>query len=120
MNAVVALCHFCESHGPSSVFCTQTLRDSKIDEQLFNFDANKVCAACNSIGLSLGMLSHDDESNANFLSTQTPVITEVVSLVKQAAVRSLSCEVSMLSVCVVVNENVIRSWCVHGFVGQFK
>lgn len=94
MNAVVALCHFCESHGPSSVFCTQTLRDSKIDEQLFNFDANKVCAACNSIGLSLGMLSHDDESNANFLSTQTPVITEVVSLVKQAAVRSLSCEVS--------------------------
>ncbi|KAG4073473.1 hypothetical protein HA402_000697 [Bradysia odoriphaga] len=94
MNAVVALCHFCESHGPSSVFCTQTLRDSKIDEQLFNFDGNKVCSACNSIGLSLGMLSRDEESNANFLSTQTPVITEVVTLVKQAAVRSLSCEVS--------------------------
>lgn len=96
MNAIVALCHFCESHGPSSVFCTQTLRDSKIDEQLFNFDANKVCAACNSIGLSLGMLSHDVESNANFLSTQTPVITEVITLVKQAAVRSLSCEVSVV------------------------
>ncbi|XP_067619897.1 uncharacterized protein [Eurosta solidaginis] len=24
MNAVIALCHFCEAHGPSAIFCTQT------------------------------------------------------------------------------------------------
>ena len=23
MNAIVALCHFCESHGPCILFCTQ-------------------------------------------------------------------------------------------------
>lgn len=27
MNAIVSLCHFCELHGPSVVFCTQTFRD---------------------------------------------------------------------------------------------
>lgn len=27
MNAIISLCHFCELHGPSVVFCTQTFRD---------------------------------------------------------------------------------------------
>lgn len=40
------------------------------------------------------MLSHDDESNANFLSSQVPVLTDTVRLVRAAATRSLSCEVS--------------------------
>lgn len=94
MNAIVSLCHFCEAHGPCSVFCTQTLRESKIDENLFNFDdPKKNCAACLSIGTNLGMLSHDDESNANFLSSQLPVISESATTVRQAATRSLSCEV---------------------------
>ena len=26
MNAVVALCHFCEMHGPSVVICTQAIQ----------------------------------------------------------------------------------------------
>ncbi|XP_023210472.1 folliculin-like [Centruroides sculpturatus] len=29
MNAVVALCHFCELHGPSILFCTQSFHDSE-------------------------------------------------------------------------------------------
>lgn len=95
MNAIIALCHFCESHGPCSVFTTQTLRDTKIDENLFQFeeDAKTGCAACYSIGHKLGMLSHDTESNANFLSSQCPVISDAVRMVKSAATRSLSCEV---------------------------
>ena len=28
MNAVIALCHFCESHGPSILFCTQVCKYS--------------------------------------------------------------------------------------------
>lgn len=28
MNAVIALCHFCELHGPSILFCTQSFHDS--------------------------------------------------------------------------------------------
>lgn len=95
MNAIISLCHFCEAHGPCSVFSTQTLRDSKIDENLFNFDDyKKNCSACLSIGNNLGMLSHDSESNANFLSTQMPVINDAIPIVKHAATRSLSCEVS--------------------------
>lgn len=95
MNAVIALCHFCEAHGPCAVFCTQTLRDTRIDELVFNTEkVNKNCAACNSIGNSIGMLSQDVKNNANFMSTQIPVLADVTGLIKQAAVRSLSCEVS--------------------------
>lgn len=97
MNAIVSLCHFCEAHGPGSVFTTQTLRDASIDEHLFGGEEDatrKGCAACLSIGPSLGMLSHDGDSNANFVSSQVPVIADTVRLVKAAATRSLSCEVS--------------------------
>lgn len=26
MNAIIALCHFCELHGPKILYCTQTFR----------------------------------------------------------------------------------------------
>lgn len=94
MNAVIALCHFCEAHGPCPIFCTHTLRDLKVNEIVNNADvSNENCPGCSSIGKSAVMLSEDTESNANFLSTQTSILTDVVPLVKQAAVRSLSCEV---------------------------
>lgn len=94
MNAIIALCHFCEAHGPCPILCTHTLRDTKIDELVNNGTNNdSACPGCNSIGKTVGILSQDSESNANFLSTQTAVITDIVPLVKQAAVRSLSCEV---------------------------
>lgn len=101
MNAVIALCHFCEAHGPSAIFCTQTLRDTKLDElysssvlQALNSVATKQCAACNSIGIANGLYSKDNESGATFLSTQHSTLPEVAMLVKQAAVRSLSCEIN--------------------------
>lgn len=95
MNAIVALCQFCEAHGPTYVFCTQTLRDTKLENlpRSPENSLNQNCAACTSLGNGVGMLSKDSESNTNFLSTQVPVIAEVVPLVKQAAIRSLSCEV---------------------------
>lgn len=95
MNAIIALCHFCEAHGPCPIFCTYTLRDTKINE-IVNNDSSieNTCPGCNSIGKKIGILSEDSESNANFLSTQTVVINDIYPLVKQAAVRSLSCEVS--------------------------
>lgn len=33
MNAVVALCHFCEIHGPSVVMCTQPFRRQEDAEE---------------------------------------------------------------------------------------
>ena len=94
MNAVIALCHFCESHGPCSIFCTQTLRDTKLEDlqdELQGF-ATKCC--CTSLGESNAIYSTDKDSEATFLSTQNPALPEVAHLVKQAAMRSLSSEVS--------------------------
>ena len=31
MNAIISLCHFCENHGPSILFCTQPFNSSNID-----------------------------------------------------------------------------------------
>lgn len=104
MNAIISLSHFCESHGPTSIFCTQTIRETKIDELSFNSAATHtttagdmgpiVCPACTSVGTAIGMLSQDPESNASFLSTQAPVLSDCSTMIKQAAFRSLSCEVS--------------------------
>ncbi|EAA04758.3 AGAP007579-PA [Anopheles gambiae str. PEST] len=95
MNAIIALCHFCEVHGPGAIFCTQTLRETNIQQLDISFDIDrKGCAACNSIGNNIGLVSRDPESNANFVSSQIPVLVETVPLVKTAAFRSLSSEVS--------------------------
>ena len=32
MNAIIALCHFCDQHGPQTLFCTQA----------FSYEENKV------------------------------------------------------------------------------
>lgn len=124
MNAIVALCHFCEVHGPGAIFCTQTLRDNvllseNLAEDSFssnlghNTDERRNCLACTTLGKSLGFISKDPESSLQFLSTQVPVSDfiimflpillnilflqfispNVVFMVKQAAVRSLSCDV---------------------------
>nr|XP_019537850.2 folliculin [Aedes albopictus] len=95
MNAIIALCHFCETHGPGAVFCTQTLRETNIQLLDIHFDSEKKgCAACNSIGNSIGLVSKDPDSNAHFVSSQTPVINETIELVRKAAFRSISSEVS--------------------------
>ncbi|XP_061390407.1 folliculin [Musca vetustissima] len=100
MNAVIALCHFCEAHGPSAIFCTQTLRDTKLEDLYFNGPqsptepGHKQCPACNSVGMTNGLYSKDNESGATFLSTQVSPLPDVATLVKQAAVRSLSCEIT--------------------------
>ncbi|KXJ71555.1 hypothetical protein RP20_CCG020276 [Aedes albopictus] len=95
MNAIIALCHFCETHGPGAVFCTQTLRETNIQLLDIHFDSEKKgCAACNSIGNSIGLVSKDPDSNAHFVSSQIPVINETIELVRKAAFRSISSEVS--------------------------
>ncbi|KAH8250983.1 hypothetical protein KR026_002773 [Drosophila bipectinata] len=93
MNAVIALCHFCEAHGPCAIFCTQTLRDTKLEDlQLEQPQSQKTCSACNySMGRNNNAIySKDVESGATFVSTKVAVLPEVANLVKQAAVLSLS------------------------------
>ncbi|XP_043646979.1 folliculin [Drosophila teissieri] len=92
MNAVIALCHFCEAHGPCAIFCTQTLRDTKLEDLSLEQQTQKTCSACNySISQNNNAIySRDTESGATFVSTKVAVLPEVASLVKQAAVLSLS------------------------------
>ncbi|XP_037721298.1 folliculin [Drosophila subpulchrella] len=94
MNAVIALCHFCEAHGPCAIFCTQTLRDTKLEDLPLEQQqqTQKSCSACNySMGRNNSAIySRDTESGATFVSTKVAVLPEVANLVKQAAVLSLS------------------------------
>uniref|UniRef100_A0A1B0CCY1 Folliculin n=1 Tax=Lutzomyia longipalpis TaxID=7200 RepID=A0A1B0CCY1_LUTLO len=97
MNAVIVLCHFCELHGPLAIFCTQTLRETRLSDVLSNKRGDslgKKCAACTSLGETLVLMTKDEESQAKFVSSQQPMIQDVIPLVKQAAFRSLSCEIT--------------------------
>lgn len=44
MNAIIALCHFCELHGPSVLFCTQSFHDSDNPQNVLEVGANLIKA----------------------------------------------------------------------------
>ncbi|XP_030250310.1 folliculin isoform X2 [Sparus aurata] len=121
MNALVALCHFCELHGPRTLFCTEALhppspspssqagapvpgdrdRDGDREGEGLTMRANssatqrgEMCDGCRSLPASHpGFMSIDDETGIRFLSHQHPRQPQLFSVVRQACVRSLSCEV---------------------------
>ncbi|CAN0012848.1 unnamed protein product [Lampetra planeri] len=190
MNAIVALCHFCELHGPRTLFCTQALhsahpgggpdscglpgppargdlgpaggesaggagggdggahamsrseavdarnsmataaaagsgchlggdggdgrvemergvglgRGTRPSSSLSESDAglsasygpmtSEMCEGCRSLAAGHpGFVSRDREANISYVSHQHPTRSEVFSIVRQACVRSLSCEV---------------------------
>ncbi|TNN81048.1 Folliculin [Liparis tanakae] len=122
MNALVALCHFCELHGPRTLFCTEALhppspspssqigapvhgdrdRDGDREGEGLTMRANssatqrgEMCEGCRSLPASHpGFVSIDDETGIRFLSHQHPRQSQLFSVVRQACVRSLSCEVN--------------------------
>lgn len=112
MNAVIALCHFCEQHGPRIMLCTQAFhgvfdaqsfygatlpsksskRDSS-DLEDSGISLPKVCDACRSLDPGTpGLVSHDDKSNIYFLSCQKPLEKESFAVLRQACLGSLSFE----------------------------
>ncbi|XP_054637215.1 folliculin isoform X2 [Dunckerocampus dactyliophorus] len=120
MNALVALCHFCELHGPRTLFCTEALhppspspsssqagaampgdRDADREGEGLTMRANssatqrgEMCEGCRSLPAHHpGFMSIDDETGIRFLSHQHPRQPQLFSVVRQACVRSLSCEV---------------------------
>ncbi|CAL7935788.1 unnamed protein product [Xylocopa violacea] len=108
MNAVIALCIFCESHGPKVIFTTQTYRnyDNQSTEKLKFYGPKEVlrrsqnvaedgqheCEGCQSIG-NVKYLSNEHETRTSFLSAQQSLTQDVWCLLKHACFRSLSCEV---------------------------
>ncbi|XP_035205474.1 folliculin-like, partial [Stegodyphus dumicola] len=128
MNAVIAVCNFCELHGPSVLFCTQAFHDSEEEQwtqvkavESFKSDVSPKawygpsffsqrasagssetglpplksdsCEGCTSMtSKKRGYISNDHESRVSYVSSQYPLHPDVFSAVRQACVRSLSCE----------------------------
>ncbi|XP_053550982.1 folliculin isoform X2 [Bombina bombina] len=133
MNAIVALCHFCELHGPRTLFCTEALHsplpqgassgdsmgqgDPAEEEEMgiqmssrirshspaegASSDSNSprpkksdMCEGCRSLATGHpGYISQDKETSIKYVSHQHPNHPQLFSIVRQACVRSLSCEV---------------------------
>uniref|UniRef100_A0A4W4FNU6 Folliculin n=1 Tax=Electrophorus electricus TaxID=8005 RepID=A0A4W4FNU6_ELEEL len=120
MNALVALCHFCELHGPRTLFCTEAVhppspsppqpglaflgdmdREGDREGEGLTMRANSsatqradMCEGCRSLPASHpGFVSMDTETGIRYLSHQHPRQPQLFSVVRQACVRSLSCEV---------------------------
>ncbi|XP_033124582.1 folliculin-like [Anneissia japonica] len=123
MNAVMALCHFCELHGPSILFCTQAFHaddpqdvlDGKVKKMSYypwnrsrssstgsasshggigKNPKTELCEACRSFQPGQpGLISTDHEAHISYVSMQYPDQPLLFSIVRQACVRSLSCEV---------------------------
>lgn len=118
MNAIVALCHFCDHHGPRVMLCTQAFHGT-IDAQLL-FDSTRprrepkvtedvsitlskedgsfaslhqVCDACRSFPVGrTGIISHDAKANVFYVSTQRPLEKGTFAIARQACLGSLSFE----------------------------
>ena len=102
MNAVIALCTFCEMHGPKIIFTTQTFRsysDQTTDKLKFygpkeilkesqniNSDLETECQGCYSLG-NLKYLSNEHETRTSFLSAQQPLVSDIAALLKYACMR---------------------------------
>ncbi|KAM5152947.1 folliculin isoform 1-T3 [Mantella aurantiaca] len=133
MNAIVALCHFCELHGPRTLFCTEALHSplpqgagcgDSLGEQGGGEEEeggihmssripshspadgasagsnsprlrkSEMCEGCRSLAAGHpGYISHDKETSIKYVSHQHPNHPQLFSIVRQACVRSLSCEV---------------------------
>uniref|UniRef100_A0A6I8P0L6 Folliculin n=1 Tax=Ornithorhynchus anatinus TaxID=9258 RepID=A0A6I8P0L6_ORNAN len=133
MNAIVALCHFCELHGPRTLFCTEVLHSplpqgagsgdspgqgEQAEEEEGGIQMSSrirshspaegasaessspgpkksdMCEGCRSLAAGHpGYISHDKETSIKYVSHQHPNHPQLFSIVRQACVRSLSCEV---------------------------
>ncbi|KAL5478158.1 hypothetical protein EMCRGX_G025049 [Ephydatia muelleri] len=120
MNAIIALCHFCEGHGPCILFCTQAFHSAH-DAQLLMDSAppdkrlphtsqgeessleslmqpppksSDQCEACRSVTDDHpGFMSHDTKAQISYISGQYPEQPQLYGILRHACVRSLNCEV---------------------------
>ena len=106
MSAIVALCHFCEVHGPSVIMVTQqtfckTLKDGTSDNTGLlnreNFNHKSMgCERCWSLKTNDNLiLSNDNSSHQTFVSSQAVLNRELEQCLRNAVIRAISCEVSV-------------------------
>lgn len=92
MNAIVNLNHFCEIHGPQTIFSTQTMREKSL---LGNSSGSShINNCCGSIGNKVIFVTEDKDSSIMFVSSEKSIFgKENQNSLKTTALRSLSCEV---------------------------
>ncbi|KAK9887031.1 hypothetical protein WA026_019957 [Henosepilachna vigintioctopunctata] len=88
MDAIVVLGHFCESHGPCVILCTQKCKKEPL--QTPHSLTVPWCESCQSVELDLALVSKNEK--CCYVTTRTPLQQDLAFLLKQAIVRSLSCE----------------------------
>lgn len=91
MNAIVGLCHFCEAHGPRPLFCTFTTADERHTTEASKSAVQ--CSGCTSIGPETVLISREDDGTI-FCSRESVPGADVTAFLRQAALRSITCEVS--------------------------
>lgn len=89
MDAILGLGHFCETHGPCIILSTQRCKEEP--RQYPHNLSVPWCESCQSISLDQSLVSKDNTTC--YVTTRTPLEQDLGFLLKQAAVRSLSCEV---------------------------
>lgn len=93
MNAIINLNHFCEIHGPTTIFSTQTLREIKPKDINFKeAKVNETRNCCGSIGGKVLFITEDKNSSITFVSSERNILGKdnqnlLITL------KSLSCEV---------------------------
>lgn len=88
MEVTIALGHFCDTHGPCVILCTD--RVSEIPRKVLPLNV-PICEACQSLELNTIYSCKDNESY--YVSSRTSLTKNVAHLLKDAVLRSLSVEV---------------------------
>ncbi|XP_026733902.1 folliculin [Trichoplusia ni] len=91
MNAIVGLCHFCEAHGPRPLFCTFTTDHDKHTTE--SSKSGVQCSGCTSLGPETVYVSREEDGTI-YCSRETVPNPDVTSFLRQAAIRSITCEVN--------------------------
>lgn len=98
MNAIINLNHFCENHGPQTIFTTQTLRDKSLLKSPSGSNSNNninPCFGCSSIGDKIVFMTEDKDSSIMFVSSEKSIFGKENQ--NSITLRSLSCEVRKIS-----------------------
>ncbi|KAI0990118.1 hypothetical protein GJ496_010883 [Pomphorhynchus laevis] len=103
MNALIALCHFCDCHGPRTIMCTQAINKSEellvkeliltSSENQHNTATRDTCKSCQLLSEKENCLvSYDDENEVYYISSDCPRNASTFHLVRTACLRSLYTE----------------------------
>ena len=73
MNAIIGLCHFCDTHGPRTLFCTQAFKYNEASKKSLLCQRPQSPPQSPSSLTSINITNRSSSSNKNSISS-TPII----------------------------------------------